>query len=211
MSLQNGHTKRLMALYDGTPFQHRSLNEPKYRKHIDDIVYVLDLPNTDLHQFDAIILPDRLHPEKMLENKPQIDEYLDRGGTVVAFGEQQVPLLPGVRWEFRPTNFWWWLEPEASSGLEIAKPDHSLFTYLSLDDCTWHQHGILIPEEKGVETLLTLEEGGTIMYLDTVTTRGTMLVTTLDPTYHYGSYFMPATERFLDGFLPWVRKELMQG
>jgi hypothetical protein len=25
--------------------------------------------------------------------------------------------------------------------------------------------------------------------------------------HHYGSHFMPATERFLDGFLPWVAAE----
>ena len=49
------------------------------------------------------------------------------------------------------------------------------------------------------------------MYLDRVTTPGTLLVTTLDPTYHDGSYFMPATERFLDGFLPWARAELLNG
>jgi hypothetical protein len=210
MNASTSHTKRLMVVYDGTPFQHRSLNEPKYRQHIDAIVYLLDLPNVDLTQFDAVVLPDRLHPEKMLENKPQIDEYLDCGGTVIAFGEQQVPLLPGVTWEYRPTNFWWWLDPNASSGLEVAKPDHSLFRYLTLDDCTWHQHGCFSPPE-GVETLLTLEDGGTIMYLDRVSSNGTLLMTTLDPTYHYGSYFMPATERFLDGFLPWVRAELLKG
>ncbi|MDF2725451.1 MAG: hypothetical protein K0Q59_5128, partial [Paenibacillus sp.] len=33
---------------------------------------------------------------------------------------------------------------------------------------------------------------------------GTLLLTTLDPEYHFGSYFMPATERFLDGFLSWL-------
>jgi hypothetical protein len=49
------------------------------------------------------------------------------------------------------------------------------------------------------------------MYLDRVSSNGTLLMTTLDPTYHYGSYFMPATERFLDGFLPWVRAELLKG
>jgi hypothetical protein len=29
-------------------------------------------------------------------------------------------------------------------------------------------------------------------------------VSTLDPLSHFGSHFMPATERFLDGFLPWL-------
>ncbi|HZO25840.1 MAG TPA: hypothetical protein VFH48_07590 [Chloroflexota bacterium] len=63
----------------------------------------------------------------------------------------------------------------------------------------------------GTETLLRLEDGGAIMYLDRVSSNGTLLMTTLDPTYHYGSYFMPATERFLDSFLPWVRAELLKG
>jgi len=26
--------------------------------------------------------------------------------------------------------------------------------------------------------------------------------------YHFGSYFMPATERFLSGFFPWMSAEL---
>src|SRR5262249_51191465 len=55
---------------------------------------------------------------------------------------------------------------------------------------------------------ISTDDGGAVLYLDRVSSRGTMLVTSLDPLYHYGSYFMPATERFLDGFLPWVTREL---
>lgn len=32
-----------------------------------------------------------------------------------------------------------------------------------------------------------------------------MIVTSLDPVYHHGSRFMPATTRFLDRFLPNLR------
>jgi|TARA_R100000908_G_C3643589_1_gene78648 hypothetical protein len=46
---------------------------------------------------------------------------------------------------------------------------------------------------------------GSVLYDDTVTTPGRMIVTTLDPMYHHGSHFMPATTRFLDGFLPWLK------
>lgn len=31
-----------------------------------------------------------------------------------------------------------------------------------------------------------------------------MIVTTLDPFYHTGSYFMPAAQRFLAGLLDWT-------
>ena len=41
-----------------------------------------------------------------------------------------------------------------------------------------------------------------ILYIDEVTMSGRMIVTSLDPFYHHASHFMPATARFLDGFLP---------
>ena len=46
---------------------------------------------------------------------------------------------------------------------------------------------------------------GSIFYEDTVSTSGRLLITSLDPMYHHGSHFMPATTRFLDGFLPYLK------
>lgn len=203
-----GRPKRLAAIYGGTAFQYRTLNEPKYRRHIDEIIYLLDLPEVDLTSFDVLIIPDRMHHERLEANKDQIVGYLEQGGTVIAFGEQPRAWLPGIRWEHRPTNFWWWLEPNAKSGLVLTKPEHSLFQYITLDDATWHQHGVFWPPD-GVETLITLEDGGVVFYVDRMSTSGTLIVTCLDPIAHFGSYFMPATERFLDGFLPWVSRELL--
>lgn len=159
-------------------------------------------------QGGALVPPDRLHPERIMQSQQQILEFLDAGRIVIALGEPSATLLPGVRWEYRPTNFWWWLDPKQGSGLVLTKPRHSLFHYVTQADCTWHQHGVFTPPS-GAETLIALENDGAVMYIDRVSTRGTMLVTCLDPTYHYGSYFTPATERFLDGFLPWVRAELL--
>lgn len=204
----DGRAKRLASLYDGSAFQHRTLNEPKYRRHIDEIVYLLDLPVVDLSRFDALLIPDRIHHERLAESKDRIIDFLERGGTVIALGERPNAWLPGVRWEHRPTNFWWWLEPKASSGLVLNRPDHSLFRYITLDDATWHQHGVFWPPD-GVETVISMEDGGVVLYVDRVSTPGTLVVTCLDPIAHFGSYFMPATERFLDGFLPWVREELL--
>ena len=200
--------RRVAAIYGGTAFQHRTLNEPKYRRHIDELIYLLDLPNVDLTQFDVVIVPDRMHHARLEEHRDQIVAYLEQGGTVIAFGEQPRAWLPGIRWEHRPTNFWWWLEPNPRSGLVLTRPEHSLFRYITLEDATWHQHGVFWPPE-GVETLITLEDGGVVLYVDRVSTAGTLIVTCLDPIAHFGSYFMPATERFLDGFLPWVSEELL--
>jgi len=62
---------------------------------------------------------------------------------------------------------------------------------------------VLHPPE-GAEVLVELPTGEALLYVDRVSTPGTLVVATLDPLSHYGSHFMPATERFLDGFLPWA-------
>lgn len=75
-----------------------------------------------------------------------------------------------------------------------------------LGDMTWHHHGHFTPAP-GAVSLVDHVDGGSIFYDDRVSTRGRMLVTSLDPFYHHGSHFMPTTTRFLDGFLPWLHSE----
>lgn len=54
------------------------------------------------------------------------------------------------------------------------------------------------------DVLITLETGEALIYVDRHSTAGTLVVATLDPLSHYGAYFMPAAERFLDGFMPGI-------
>ncbi|WZB68307.1 TonB-dependent receptor plug domain-containing protein [Achromobacter xylosoxidans] len=92
----------------------------------------------------------------------------------------------------------------ADPGLRLAAPDHSLFRYLTLADVTWHQHGTYAPPP-GAVSLVDKVGAGSVLYEDRCSTAGRLIVTSLDPMYHHGSYFMPATSRFLRGFLPWLK------
>ena len=49
--------------------------------------------------------------------------------------------------------------------------------------------------------LVELRPGEALLYVDEVTTPGRLVVATLDPWSHFGSHFMPATERFLDAYV----------
>jgi hypothetical protein len=204
----------LVALYGGSAPHHRGLHEPKYARWLDRLVYLPDLAWADLSAVDAIIVPERLHRGMLHAGRQVLLDLLERGGTVVVFGEQPVygdmpdGWLPGIRWEYRPTNYWWWRDAEPHSGLVGAAPDHDLFRHLTLADATWHQHGVFRPPD-GAETVLATDDGGAVLYVDEVSTPGTLVVTSLDPLYHFGSHFMPATERFLDGFLPWLAEDLL--
>lgn len=207
--------KRLAAVYSGSSFQHRALNEPKYRCWLAALVYLPELADCDLSSFDGLLVTERLHRGRLDAAAGRITGLLERGGTVIYLsGDEPPDWLPGVRWEQRfrseqgnwmPT---WFLTPGDGLGLRAARPDHPFFRHVTLHDATWHHHGVFWAPD-GAEPLIVTRDGGAVLYIDRVSTPGTLLVTSLDPIYHFGSYFMPACERFLDGFLPWAVEELL--
>jgi hypothetical protein len=198
----------ILAINPGTYYHLESFEAPRYAQYFDQLVRPEDLPSVDLDAFNVVVVPCRTPADRMTPHKAQLQAYLDNGGTIIATGESDSELfLPNIKITPQPTNFWWWLTPGADLGVRIASPGHSLFSYLTQKDITWHLHGWFdIPE--GAEVLAVNESGKPILYVDEVTTRGRMIITSLDPFYHHGSHFMPATTRFLDGFLPWMRAEL---
>ncbi len=101
------------------------------------------------------------------------------------------------------TDFAWWLEPGADLGVTIAAPDHPLMRGMARSDLTWHLHGHF-EEPEGAEVLARDREGRSILQVET-RFGGRLLLTSLDPTYHHGSGFMPSTTRFLDRFLPGLK------
>ncbi|SMF92427.1 hypothetical protein SAMN05661091_5818 [Paenibacillus uliginis N3/975] len=195
--------RKIAVIYSGNAPHHRTFNEPKYRQYIQELIYFPEFLNTSLESYDVLIVPSQLNEKLLLESKEKMNDFAQRGGIVVAFGPQPWEWIPNQKWEDRETNFWWWLEKGANSGLVLTSSEYDLFNYITLSDATWHQHGVFWPI-KGTQKLITTEDGGAVLYVDKISTRGTWIVTTLDPDYHFGSYFMPATERFLDGFLPWL-------
>lgn len=200
---------RIAIIDGGTSYHHRALYGERYRDYFSDILYVRELSQARFDHYDAVIVPDRTHRGLLYAAKSEIADYLARGGTIVAFGETDAHAwLPGVRWEHRPTNFWWWKTPGASLGLRLATPSHSLLDYLTLEHATWHYHGVFAPPP-GAHTIIAAPDGA-VLYEDQATTAGRMIVTSLDPFYHYGSYFMPVTEKFLDGFLTWLHHHVNQ-
>ncbi|PWI24805.1 hypothetical protein DEX24_11690 [Kurthia sibirica] len=182
----------------------RTYKTGEFAKSISKIIPIRDLATASFSDIDVLIIPSQSNMLFLLAHKQRIFDYEANGGIVVTFGHQSEEWLPNVKWELRPTNFWWWLEKEPKSGLVLAGNDHDLFkNYLTLADATWHQHGVYWPEND-VETLVATDDGGSVLYIDKTDGKGIWINTTLDPDYHYGSYFMPATERFLRGFLPWL-------
>lgn len=204
MNIPKNINARIAAVDGGTYYHHATFNDPALRPYFERLIYAPELSTAVLDDIDILYVSARQDPELMVAAAPRIRQFLNAGKTVVALGESQSERwLPGVQWFPREVNFWWWLTPGADSRLRNAQPGHTLWEYINLPDATWHQHGFFIPPQGG-RSVIDHTDGGSIFYEDTVTTPGRMVLTTLDPCYHHGSYFMPATTRFLQGFLPWL-------
>lgn len=198
----------ILAIHPGAYYHIESLETERYGAYFDKLVRPEDIGTIDLTTFDVVLVPCRTPADRMVPHKDQLLAYLDQGGTIIATGESHSHLwLPGVTFTPQDTNFWWWLTPGADLGVRVTSPEHSLFQKIGEKDVTWHLHGWFNAPE-GAQILAVNENGDPILYIDEVTTNGRMIITSLDPFYHHGSHFMPATTRFLDGFLPWMRETL---
>jgi hypothetical protein len=198
----------ILAIHPGAYYHIETLEAPRYAHHFDTLVRPEDLASVDLAEHAVVFIPCRTPADRLAPHAAQLRAYLDQGGTIVSTGETNWDVfLPGIAFTPQPTNWWWWLTPGADLGVRIAAPGHTLFNRLGQGDLTWHLHGWFDPPD-GVDVLAVNGEGKPILYVDEVTTPGRMIITSLDPCFHHGSHFMPATTRFLDSFLPWMREEL---
>ncbi len=195
--------RKIAVIYSGHAPHYRTFHEPKFAQYINKLIYLPELENTDLSQFDVLIVPSQLNANLLLNSADKIREFANEGKVVVALGPQPWDWLPNQKWEDRPTNFWWWLEEGGDSGLRVRNENHPFYEYFTLADCTWHYHGVFHPPAEAT-TLVATEDEGAVLYMDQISTKGTWLITTLDPDYHFGSYFMPATERFLEALFIWL-------
>ncbi|PHS70710.1 MAG: hypothetical protein COB23_03285 [Methylophaga sp.] len=194
----------IAAIDAGTSYHHVALNDERWAHMIDERWYLPDLDQYDFSHVDVIIATCRSNPDLLSPHKVRFQEFLDEGGTIVAFaGTDPAQWLPNIESKSVSTNYWWWLEADPQSELEIASPKHPLFDALSLTEMTWHHHTRFIPPE-GAVSLINHNDGSSVFYEDKISTRGRLLITGLDPFFHHGSYFMPATTRFLEKFLPWL-------
>lgn len=198
--------RKIMAFVDaGTYYHHATLNDPRFSHYFDRVIYAPNLLAEDWSDVDILFVASRQDPQHLIAVKDKLIEFLNEGKTVVALGESHSEQwLPNVSWQPREVNFWWWLEENADSQLRCVDEQYDLWRYISLAAATWHQHGYFNVPELAV-SVINHAEGGSIFYDDRVTTNGRMILTTLDPCYHHGSYFMPATTDFLVGFLPWLK------
>jgi hypothetical protein len=192
--------KRLGILYGGSLPEHRILTDERFRPWLAKSVYLPELTPAALADLDGLIVPEGSNHRRLQAAAGTVQAFLERGGTVLVFGDQPVSWLPGIAWEFRPAR--------SSPKLTAGSVDYGFYDAVPLLDKIWHHHGVLRPPA-GADTVMSTEDSAGVLYVDRVSTGGTLLVSTLDPIRHTGETGMPAATRFLELFLPWVVNDLL--
>lgn len=193
--------------HTGTGSQLRTLADPALRPYRLRDLYLPDTAEDDFQDLDVLLVADRSHPRLLARHAEAVLEVARRGGTLVVLGENSAhQWLPGVRWQARPTNFWWWRTGE-DHGMRLRSPEHPVWNYLSQRAVIWHHHGVFQAPE-GTVPLVALEEdgveAGVTTYLDEVSTPGAILVTSMDPCFHHGAGFMPGATQLIYCLLRWA-------
>ena len=199
--------KPVVAVIDGGMSYHDdSINREPFKGYFDEVIYLRDVPVVDLSRFDILIIPCRTNAYWLAPLSDQLQDFMRGGGTLVAMGETfPEKWLPDIGFRAVETNFWWWLEEGADLGVKISNPDHSMSHYVSREAATFHLHGVFTPLNSNQRMLIETKEGECLLFEDMTTyAPGRLIATTLDPFFHHGWFFMPATTEFLKGFLPWL-------
>lgn len=203
-----------LAVIDaGLAYQRRTLADFASADLFSERFALRDLNQADLSSQAALLIPCRTPGHRLARHKDFLADYVRQGGLLVVMGETNPDLfLEDLAFTPEPTNFWWWREPGMDLGVHIDSQSHPILADVRQQDCAWHVHGTLsVPE--GGQVLLSWHPapavsptgGAGALMVDYPLGEGRVIVTSLDPIYHHGSGFMPATTRFLMRFLPNVR------
>ena len=135
-----------------------------------------ELPDIDLSAYRAMIVTGGVDQELLWHERAAIRRFLDAGRVLLFSGQLVRPWLPGIGL-FVPKE----IRSHRDYAVRIAAP-HPIFAHVREEDLTMRQGlaGFFArghnPPPDGVEVLLELPGGEPIVYIDRVSTGGTMLV-----------------------------------
>lgn len=207
--VRNTRTSGIAYVHWGNSWQLRSFQD--FNHYIDDLIYIHDLPQTDLNAYRAVIMPDAMDEAGPKAHATQLNAYLAAGGFLVVFlqGHADWINIPGLEWRPGTCRDWLWWTKGDPLEIRLAEPAHPVTEALPLEVMSWHWGGKYnLPT--GARPILELEDGSGCIFLDwhAPVGGGRLLLSTLDPHSHNGQRFMPATTAFLQRFYPWLNREL---
>lgn len=183
-----------------------------YAAYLDAEIYLRHLDRVDLRDFRAIVVPDFSNQALLQAHAAQLNAYLADGGFMIVFEPNRMDEwleVVEVQWFSRENEDWkWWMKPGGRMEAYQPNPDHSMARAIPLADMCWHFFGAFRLPPDAIPILNLDNDEGCLVYDQTVAGGGRLIASTIDPHTHHGRRFMPATTRFLNGFYPWLKREV---
>ncbi|MCI0687899.1 MAG: hypothetical protein L0Y54_11775, partial [Sporichthyaceae bacterium] len=189
----------------GTSFTDRQLHHPAVRQALASID-VYDLPAADMAGYVGLIVAGSVDQELLWRERARIRDFLD-GGRVLAFsGHLFRPWLPGAGL-FVPKT----IRSFRAYTVRLVRP-HAVFAGVHEDDLTFRRGvaGFFArghhPPPDGAEIIATLADGEPVVYVDRVSSGGTMLVHAGNDLLGYAGGESTAG-RIAPQLVDWIRTE----
>jgi hypothetical protein len=129
-------------LHGGSHSHLATLADPALAPYRMRAVHVRTGVPEDIAGSDVVVVADRLRPDLLSGWAAEVKDALERGVTVVVFGENHVQDWLGVPEQPRPTIFWWWRTGE-DHRVRLQAPDHPAWGFLFVDE-TNHRGRLLV-------------------------------------------------------------------
>jgi len=202
-------TARIAYLHCGNASQLRSFED--FSHWLDVRIYLGDLEKHDLSQYAAVVVPDAMDAPRIARHGPQLNDYVRRGGFLVVFFQGEADWIDVVDLDWWPSTIrdWLWWKNGGRAEIHQPEPRHPVAEAVPLSAMTWHWGGAYRRHPQA-RPILSLEDGSGDLFADfpDLDGGGRLMVATLDPHLHNGQRFMPSATRFLQGFYPWLNREV---
>jgi hypothetical protein len=175
-------------------------------QHTFTMLDVYDFPNANLEPYIALIIQGSIDQELLLREKEKIRKFVDRGKVLIFGGHLFLPWLPGAS-SFIPK------EISSHRDYEVNfHQAHPIFEGVDTNELSYRKGvaGFFArghhPLPAGAEVLLTLPDGEPTLYIDRVSTEGTLFVSSGNALLGYQD---PAesTGQITKRLIEWIRNE----
>lgn len=161
-------------LYLGIDIQFARLNDSDHKRGLS-FLSQYDLPYADLNTYDGLIISNHIDEYFMAEHDSQLQSYLNNGGVIFTLAEKSTEWLEQVP-DWKRSAI-----PLKDREIHIKKIDNGLLENIQPEDLEYRKgvrgffsRGYFETIPKGAEVLITDQNNDVIMYVDRVSTNGTI-------------------------------------
>jgi hypothetical protein len=178
-------------------------------QHTFSMLDIYDFPYANLEPYKALIIQGSIDQELLFQEKGKIRNFVDSGKVLVFGGHLFLPWLPGAS-SFIPKD----ISSHRDYEVNFYQP-HPIFEGVDSNELSYRKGvaGFFArghhPLPAGAEVLLTLPDGEPTLYIDRISTEGTLFVSSGNALLGYQD---PAesTGQITKRLIEWIHNEYAQ-